>query len=207
MACTKNPILDYIDSIISLHNDNPSAAFVELFAAHPFYLIGQNDTYCCSDCGTFSYIGPIFNRDNEKILNHLYGMLGESFPKNCCENYDSNNLGKVLENNIINQSNNYQAQLCCNSFNDCSSAYNNLAQKYLYSDPDNLFDTYPQGIYEYATYNGDSILCAIVAKIQLLDNASKTSFFNALNILGGFVTFCESSNIWVGTYTGFKNWW
>jgi len=207
MACTKNPILDYIDYIISLHNDNPSAAFVELFAAHPFYQIGTTDTYCCSDCGSFSYIGPIYNKDGTTLLNDLSRMLETYFPKNCCENYDSNNLKRLLNDNVINQSNDYNSTVCCNSFNDCSSAYNDLVQKYFWSDTEHNFDIYPDGIHEYGTFNGDSILCAIVAKIELFDNASKTSFFNAISILGGFVSYCQGGNVWVGTYQGFKNWW
>jgi len=209
MACTKNPILEYINQVITQHTANPGQTFEEVIRSIGFRNMGTQDDYCCSDCGNLSYIGFMFDKANNPILYDIYKFMQSNFPANCCENYDVNSLKNITKDSILSQSNDaFFPSVCCNSFNDCAPVFNDLIQKYLFSNPAGIFDIYRNGIHEYGTFNGDSILCAINAKIQLLSDADKTGFFQAMyNTGGGFVSFCVEGQVFAGTVEAFAIWY
>lgn len=210
MACTKeNPIIGYIENIISIYNTDPlTLTFEQIMLDNPFYDIGNTCDYLCSDCGNFSYVGFMFNSDGDGVLYKIFDRMGESFPNSCCENYDLNSIKKLSDYiNKVFYITDYTPLVCCNSFNDCSSTFNNLVQKYLVSDPLLLFEINTYGIHEYGTFNNNSSLCEIITAIQPLNDAGKISFFKGLNVLGGFVSYCSGDNVYVGTAEGFRNWW
>ena len=210
MACTKNPIIEYINSIINQHAVDPTKSFNTLMANN-FSIIGQNTEYCCSDCGYISFLGPVTNSESISMLDAVYSIMGDgTFPKSCCENYDISDIHLIGSLNIISNSIKYQSKICCNDFNKCSTTFTDLMQKYLFAGSlgaIDTYDTYRKGIHEYGTINGNSSLCLLVDKIQHLSDIDKKDFLDAFFTQGGFIVFCEGSNVWVGSTKSFLNWW
>ena len=209
MACTKNPILDYIDMILSNHIDEPRKTFTEIINEIDVRQMQNPDEYCCADCGSISYVGQMFDKNNESWLFNIKERVGTYLSTGCCENYDVNNIRPVITQKIVEKSNDpYLSKVCCNSFNDCSAAFNNMMQQYVCSTPGTaLFNPYVQGIHEFNTFNGDTILCAINAKIQTLNAADRSGFLDAIYNLGGFVSFCVEGQVFVGNASNFITWW
>lgn len=206
MACTKNPILDYIDILIADYNTS-ARDFLDIITDHPFGQLGTNVDYCCPDCGGMSYVGLAIDVNGDSCLTTLYSTAGGSFPLSCCENYDLNDIGLFVSSSMIGTSKSINSAACCNSFSTCSHVFNDLMQKHVFADPLTL-DVNRAGVQEYNTYSGDSLLCAINTKIQSLPDAGKISFLKCLyNSQGGFVAYCQGSDVYAGTLEGFRFWW
>ena len=214
MACTINPFIAYIDTLIATHTANPSLSYTTLMttASNPpaFLNVGAACDVCFSDCGVFAFLGPMYNYDGDDPLLLCYNIMGGAFgafPKGCCENYDISSIGDFTVNNIPNDSNNYQSELCCNNFNTCSAEFTNIIQKYLFTNPSDFFSQYTFGIREYATINANSSICLLNAKILTFSDADKLDFLNGFYRSGGFVAYKYGDNIEAGTVKGFLNWW
>jgi hypothetical protein len=194
MACTKNPVIDYIDLIITLHTETPEKSISQIMQERGFAAIGADNEYCCPDCGNLSYIGPFIVEGNTviKILDAAGFILNE-----CCENYDINNVG---------QSDDFEAIICCNTFSNCAESFNSLMQQYTSSDPLGTFNIYRKGIYEYNTFNNASILCLLNAKITSLAVLDRIALLQAFTTEGGIITYCSDGNVYVGTLESFVNW-
>lgn len=206
MACTKNPILDYIDILIADYN-NSARDFVDIVADHPFGQLGTNVDYCCPDCGGMSYVGVAIDVNGDNPLATIYSTVGGSFPTGCCENYDLNDIALFVSSGMLTSSKDINSAACCNSFSTCSHVFNDLMQKYVFADPLTL-DLNKAGVHEYNTYSGDSLLCAINTRIQSLPDPGRASFLNCLYASeGGFVAYCNGSDVYAGTFAGFMNWW
>lgn len=212
MACTKNPVIEYVNFIINLHNEDPDLTFLDYFQGYPFQSLGaiSDGEICCPDCGNLSFIGPAYSlRDGSDILKNIYTLIGsESFPKGCCENYDINQASCSLPSETDK---NYESLICCNSFGDCAPVFNNMMQEYVFANPTSSYfgNIYINGVHEYSTFNVESTLCLLNTVIQTLSIADKQDFLYALGQVDGFVTFCDegSDTIYAGTTAGFLNWW
>lgn len=211
MACTKNPIIEYVNFIINLHNEDPELSFLDYFQGYPFQNVGtiSDGEVCCPDCGKLSFIGPAYSlRDDTDILKNIYNWIGENFPTGCCENYDINQASCTLPNETDK---NYFSLICCNSFGDCAPVFNNMMQEYVFANPANanFGKIYSKGVHEYSTFNGDSTLCLLNTVIQTLSFTDKQDFLYAFGQSSGFVSFCDEGGdaIYAGTTEGFLNWW
>ena len=208
MACTKNPIIEYVNYIIQLHSENPSKSFTEYMQGDSFKDFGtiEEGVICCPDCGPISFIGPAYDSNGSDIFKDLFSNISPAIPNGCCENYDIN----VSDNLLVNQSNkNYNSIVCCNDFSNCSETFNNLMQQYLFSNPEGFFGIYNRGIHEYDTFNNNTTLCELNTAIQSLNTEDKIGFLEAMFQLKGFVSYCNPNDgfIYAGTVEGMLNWW
>lgn len=206
MACTKNPVIEYINYILELKNETPESSIKDLMMGDSFIEIGQTSEYCCPDCGPGSFIGPMFSFGGSAVnVTNLIKDLGEEASTGCCENYDINTIEGV--NAVESEKEDRFSKNCCNDFSTCSSTFFNLMQKFLFSNPSDNFDLYSGGIHEYDTFNNQSILCLIVEIINSLSDELKTEFLVAFYELNGFTAYCNGDFVYAGTFNGFRNWW
>ena len=207
MACTKNPIVSYIDYIMGLYNTVGNTDSIEtLVADNNFVNLGSSDEYCCPDCKNFTYLGPAINKvtSQDVLVESIFDTIGTK--SDCCDNYDIQNASYAAT--IVNNITAINPLLCCNTFNSCSSEFNNLIQDNVTSP---LGSLYQFGIREYGTINNESSLCLVLAKLKLLGNLSPgfpiTSFLKAMIDNEGFVAYCDGTDVYAGTGAGIKNWW
>jgi hypothetical protein len=207
MACTKNPIVGYIDYIMGLYNDPENTNTIQfLIEDNNFQNIGSSDEYCCPDCGDFTYLGPAFDSGgNDILVDNIFKAIGTK--SECCDNYDIQNTAYAFT--IVDNAANINPLLCCNTFNSCSSEFNNLIQDNINSPLTQSL--YQFGIREYGTINDESSLCLVLAKLKLLGNLGPgfpiNSFLTAMLDNDGFVAYCDGTNVYAGTGTGIISWW
>lgn len=206
MACTKNPIVGYIDYIMGLYNTTGNTNTIQfLIEDNNFQNIGSSDEYCCPDCGDFTYLGPAFDAVPTDILISIFDVIG--IKSECCDNYDIQNTARALT--ITDNIAGANPLLCCNTFNSCSSEFNNLIQDNINSPLTQSL--YQFGIREYGTVNNESSLCLVLAKLKLLGNLAPgfpiNSFLTAMLDNDGFVAYCDGTDVYAGTGIGIKNWW
>jgi hypothetical protein len=208
MACTKNPIVSYIDYIMGLYNTTGNTDSIEtLVADNNFVNLGSSDEYCCPDCGDFTYLGPAYNtvESQDILIDSIFDTIGTR--SECCDNYDIQNAAYAFT--IVDNATNINPLVCCNTFNSCSTEFSNLIQDTTVSPLSN--GLYQAGIREYGTVNNESSLCLVLAKLKLLGNLSPgfpiTSFLKAMIDNEGFVAYCDGTNVYAGTGTGIISWW
>ena len=107
MACTKNPILEYLTNAIA-----DSQSIYNYVTDNQFINMGSAELFCCPDCELY-FLGPLINKtdSNRSPLRLIFDLLSPSlnFPINCCENYDANDLSVP---NLIKNSNIYFYHNC-----------------------------------------------------------------------------------------------
>jgi hypothetical protein len=209
MACTKNPIIEYINYILTLKAENPSSNIQTLMEDDAFIQIGNDAEVCCPDCGPAYFIGPVFNFDDSSgNLNDLLKDIGEGVVLGCCENYDINSI----EGNVIveDEKSIQKSKICCNDFVGCSLTFFSIMQQNLFSNEIYFsIGSYEGGIHEYSTFNNQSSLCLLNTAIESIeDNDVKAEFLNAFYRLNGFVAYCSGDgSVYAGTLNGFRAWW
>lgn len=209
MACTKNPIIEYINYILALKDANPSSNIQTLMEDDSFKDLGPNTEYCCPDCGPVYFIGPVFNFDDgSRNLNNLLKDIGEGVVLGCCENYDiSSTEGSAI---VQDEKSTQKSKICCNDFVGCSLTFFSIMQQNLFSN--GIYFTagfYEGGIHEYSTFNNESVLCLLNTAIESIeDNDVKAEFLNAFYKLNGLVAYCGGDGlVYAGTLDGFRAWW
>ena len=200
MACSKNPIIEYLNNAIL-----DSQSVYNYMTENPFVNLGSSDLYCCPDCELY-FLGPMVNKleSDQSPLSNLQKLLDVDFPYNCCENYDIND---ATYPNLSKNSDTYQSKNCCNSFSDCVIELNNLIQLSPYSGYDISGVIYKYGIQEYGTFDLDSMLCLINSKLNTTTTANKYYFVKGLLQYGGLVVYCYDGDVYVGTTQGFTSWY
>lgn len=204
MACTKNPIIEYINYILNAHEQNPNVSIAEIVQNNGVIDLGHvsDGEICCPDCGSVAYLGPVYDPGANQNLTVLINTFLNIEPiEGCCDNYEINNTG----NDIVKQGNKYNPRICCNSFGECGPVFNNLMQENLFSDPMGIYyGIYRAGVQEYNTFNNDSTLCLLNSVISSLSVFDKTDLLKAIFENGGLFSFCDSENdvIQAGTVKG-----
>jgi hypothetical protein len=210
MACTKNPIIEYINYILTLKAENPSSNIQTLMEDNSFRDLGTDDEYCCPDCGPLYFIGPVFDFDDTGVpnLRNLLKDIDEGASLGCCENYDISSIagGAIVQDEKSTQ----KSKICCNDFVGCSLTFFSIMQQHLFSN--GIYFTpepYEGGIHEYSTFNDQSVLCLINTAIESIeDDDVKAEFLNAFYRLNGFVAYCSGDgSVYTGTLNGFRAWW
>lgn len=200
MACTKNPILEYLTNAIA-----DSQSIYNYVTDNQFINIGSSELFCTPEF-EFYFLGPMSNKleSGDSPLKSIQTLLGLKFPFQCCENYDIND---ALFANLTKNSETYDSKSCCNSFSNCVADLNNLIQVSPYSDYDISGEIYKYGIQEYSTFDSDSMLCLINSKLNTTTLENNYYFVKSLLFYGGFVAYFHQGNIYVGTAQGFTSWY
>ena len=200
-----NPIITYIDNVVKYtidHNVSVDDA-VSIIGIQTIDTIslGENNPYCCSECGIY-FLGSI-----SQFINNMLCLTENS--NNCCFNYETINRAK--DNSWISDLMQIDHTLvCCNNFSSCSTSLFNLIQDEMYTD-DHWYGvgTFKEGILEYGILGDDSFLCEFVQKLQSLpvdDKQYLKYFLDYFLSSGGFVVICEKKDenleikVGVGSY-------
>ena len=206
MACTKNPIIEYINTILEIKSQNPLLSIKDVMTDFSFIELGENTEFCCPDCGPVSFVGPAYQFNvGDSNVSDLLKILGEGAPTGCCENYDINSLG--FDDVVVQEKTERFSKACCNDFANCSLTFFNLMQEFVFSNPDGYFDLYIGGIHEYSTINNQSSLCLLTTLIESLDSTLKSEFLTAFYELNGITVYCNEGRVYAGTLNGFAAWW
>jgi hypothetical protein len=188
MACTKNPVVEYIKYVISLYEADPAAFGNSLFEAFDentthVFTSTTNTEYCCPDCG--SYIFTLYPAAITTFLGDNPGITDE-----CCLNYDNND---ILPSPYLDFLHAVQAEglsVCCNSFQSCIEDFLKLLQdSYLSIDA----AMYRANVLELGTINGDSGLCVLYDYLKNSNLSANTLYviFNVLTTYNGISVKCD----------------